>query len=233
MNKLFDTKMIYPMIAVILVIALFLLYKKQARQVKVSEFGKYQGYSKEIYNGNKRISDYLTLSNGTRLAYNLIVPTKRGVPASEALPVLFKYTPYLRTFTIFDKNGKNIIADLVGLGWKEKAYLRIRYWFSDRGRLMGPLFRTRWLGNMVKHGYAVIVVERPGTGASFGTFDAQLGLVQEFLRCHLCAQGYGWPPMGMRIDDFHQNFSPAFSGKYFLKKDRKNLTNSGEVVNKN
>jgi len=25
---------------------------------------------------------------------------------------------------------------------------------------------------MVKHGYAVIVVERPGTGASFGTFDA-------------------------------------------------------------
>jgi putative CocE/NonD family hydrolase len=172
MNRLFDAKMIYPMIAVILAIALFLLYKKQAGQVKVSEFGKYQGYSKEIYDGNKRISDYLTLSNGTRLAYDLILPTKKGVPASEALPVLFKYTPYLRTFTIFDKNGKNIIADLVGLGWKEKAYLRIRYWFSDRGRLMDPLFRTRWLGNMVKHGYAVIVVERPGTGASFGTFDA-------------------------------------------------------------
>lgn len=46
--------------------------------------------------------------------------------------------------------------------------LRIRYWLSDQGRLMDPLFRTKWLQNMVKHGYAVIVVERPGTGASFG-----------------------------------------------------------------
>jgi putative CocE/NonD family hydrolase len=34
--------------------------------------------------------------------------------------------------------------------------------------LMDPLMRTNWLRNMVRHGYAVIVVERPGTGASFG-----------------------------------------------------------------
>mgnify|MGYP001569694779 CR=1 FL=1 len=172
MNKLFDTKMIYLIIGVILVIALFLLYKKLAGQAKVSEFGKYQGYSKEIYGGNKRISDYLTLSNGTRLAYDLILPTKKGVPASERLPVLFKYTPYLRTFTIFDRNGKNIIADLFDLSWMEKAMLRIRYWLSDRGRYMDPLFRTKYLKNMLKHGYAVIVVERPGTGASFGVMDA-------------------------------------------------------------
>jgi len=163
-----NAKMIYSIIGAVLIIALLLLYNKQAGQVKVSEFGKYQGYSEAIYDGNKRISDYLTLSNGTRLAYDLFLPTKNGVPASEPLPALFKYTPYLRTFTIFDKNGKNIIASLFSLSWKERAMLRIRYWLSDQGRLMDPLFRTKWLQNMVKHGYAVIVVERPGTGASFG-----------------------------------------------------------------
>src|SRR3972149_8402592 len=36
---------------------------------------------------------------------------------------------------------------------------------------MDPLSRTKWLGNMVQHGYAVIVVERPGTGASFGRLN--------------------------------------------------------------
>jgi len=173
MSRLINAKMIYPLIAVILVIALFFIYKRIVGKGKVSEFGKYQGYSEAIYDGNKRISDYLTLSNGTRLAYDLILPTKNGVLASEPLPVLFKYTPYLRTFTIFDKDGKNLITFFVDLKWYEKAMLRIRYWLYDRGHLMDPLMRTKWLGNMVKHGYAVIVVERPGTGASFGIANKQ------------------------------------------------------------
>lgn len=168
MISVIHTKIIYILIAVVIVTVLFLLYKKQARQAKVSEFGKYQGYSEATYDGNKRISDFLTLSNGTRLAYDLILPTRKGVPAHEPLPVLFKYTPYLRTFTIFDKDGKNLITFFVDLKWYEKAMLRIRYWLSDQGHLMDPLMRTKWLGNMVEHGYAVIVVERPGTGASFG-----------------------------------------------------------------
>ena len=135
---------------------------------RVSGFGKYQGYSEAIYDGNKRISDYLPLSSGVKLAYDLILPTKKDAPASEPLPVLFKYTPYLRTFTVFDKDGKNLITPILDLKWYEKAMLRIRYWLSDQGTLMGPLFRTKWLQNMVKHAYVVIVVERPGTGASYG-----------------------------------------------------------------
>ena len=151
MATLIHVKMLYPLIAVFLLIALFSMYKGIARQARLSEFGKYQGYSKAIYSGSQRISDYLTLSDGRRLAYDLILPTKKGVPAGEPLPVLFKYTPYLRTFTIFDKNGKNIIADLFSLGWKERAMLRIRYWLYDRGHLMDPLFRTKWLKDMLKH----------------------------------------------------------------------------------
>jgi hypothetical protein len=171
MASLVHTRAVYLLFAVIIVSVLFWLHKKPAQHAKVSEFGKYQGYSEKIYDGTQRVSDYLTLPDGRRLAYDLILPTKKGVPANQPLPVLFKYTPYLRTFTIFDKNGKNIIADLFNLGWKERAMLRIRYWLYNRGHLMDPLFRTKWLKDMLNHGYAVVVVERPGTGASFGVAD--------------------------------------------------------------
>jgi len=167
------------LIVVVVAVVLLFLYKRQAGREKVSRFGKYQGYSEPVYDGNERRSDYLTLSNGTRLAYDLILPTKKGVPAGKPLPVLFKYTPYLRTFTIFDKAGNNIIADLFHLGWKERAYLRIRYWLGKRGNLMDAVFRTKYLENMLKHGYAVIVVERPGTGASFGVMNASFEGVPE------------------------------------------------------
>jgi hypothetical protein len=52
-------------------------------QKMVSEFGKYQGYSQKLYDGYKRSSDLLTLSDGTQLAYDLYQPTKKGVPASQ------------------------------------------------------------------------------------------------------------------------------------------------------
>ena len=143
----------------------------EAREPRVSARGRYLGFSSAIYNGSERRSDYLTLAGGVRLAYDLILPTKNRVPATERLPVLFKYTPYLRTFTVFDASGRNILAELFDMGWKARAWLRLRYWLSSRGRVMDPLMRTPWLERLLKHGYAVIVVERPGTGASFGRSD--------------------------------------------------------------
>ena len=135
----------------------------EAREPRVSERGRYLGFSSAIYNGSERRSDYLALAGGVRLAYDLILPTKNHVPATELLPVLFKYTPYLRTFTVFDASGRNILAELFDMGWKARAWLRLRYWLSSRGRVMDPLMRTPWLELLLKHGYAVIVVERPGT----------------------------------------------------------------------
>lgn len=161
-------KMLYPLIAVTIVIALVYVHKKSVAQPKVSEFGKYQGYSEAIYDGTQRLSDYLTLSNGTRLAYDLILPTKGGVPADRPLPVLFKYTPYLRTYILYDKDGKNMVADLYRWSEEEQDYVRKHSRVDDRGHMLDPLLRNRYLGDMVKCGYAVVVVERPGTGASFG-----------------------------------------------------------------
>jgi hypothetical protein len=210
------------LILVVVVVALFFLYKRQAGREKVSRFGKYQGYSEALYDGNERRSDYLTLSNGTRLAYDLYLPTKKGVPADKPLPVLFKYTPYTRAFTIFDKDGKNIIADLFNLGWKEKAYLRVRYWFGKRGNLMDAVFRTKYLERMLKHGYAVVVVERPGTGASFGVMNASFEVgakeVDEILNW-IAAQNWCDGNIGMYGDSFQAmiQFSAAATSNPHLK----------------
>jgi len=193
------------LIIIIVIAALFILYQGQAGREKISRFSKYQGYSEAVYEGYQRRSEYLTLSNGTRLAYDLILPTKKGVPAKGPLPTLFKYTPYNRTFTIFDKDGNNIIAGLFNLSWKERAYLRVRYWFDKQGHLMDPIFRTKYLKNMLKHGYAVIVVERPGTGASFGVMNASFEVgakeVDEILNW-IAAQEWCNGNIGMYGDSF-------------------------------
>lgn len=165
----------YAAATLALLVALSLIYfvRPLNAPAKISTFGKYRGYSAATYDGTRRTSDYLTLSDGTRLAYDLILPTRDGVVADHPLPVLFKYTPYLRAFTIFDKNGNNIIAPLFRLSWFERTFLRVRYWLNPgSGRFMDAVFRDKWLGRMLRHGYAVVVVERPGTGASFGKLDA-------------------------------------------------------------
>lgn len=150
----------------------FFVYTRPAKQPVVSKFGRYQGYTENAYDGAKRVSDYLTLSDGTRLAYDLILPTKGGILSDKPLPALFKYTPYGRAWTVFDKNGKNNLAALGVLPWYYDPLLRFRAWVAPHGNVMDALFRTKWLGDMVKSGYAVVVVERPGTGASFGKLVA-------------------------------------------------------------
>jgi predicted acyl esterase len=91
-----------------------------------------------------------------------------GIVADKPLRVLFKYTPYGRTWTIFDKKCNFLLGNFVDFPTKVMA--RIRYWvMGEQGRFMDPLWRDRWLGPVVKHGYIVVSVDRPGTGASFSS----------------------------------------------------------------
>ena len=222
MENLKSKVVLILLVIIVVAVTLYFFHKRQAGSKKVSHFGQYQGYSEAVYDGNQRRSEYLKLSNGTLLAYDLFLPTKKGVPADKPLPVLFKYTPYLRTFTIFDKDGNNIIAGLFNLGWKEKAYLRVRYWFDQRGNLMDAVFRTKYLKNLLTHGYAVIVVERPGTGASFGIMNASFEVgakeVNEILNW-IAAQKWCNGNIGMYGDSFQAmiQFAAATAGNPHLK----------------
>jgi len=196
--------------------------KGQVRQETVSRFGTYQGYTDEVYDGTQRVSDYLALSDGTRLAYDLILPTKRGVPANKPLPVLFKYTPYMRAWTVFDKNGKSNIAELEALPWYAEALLRLRSRFAPHGNILDPLWRTKWLGGIVKSGYALVVVERPGTGASFGTysgFDADMARESDEILNWMAAQQWCDGNIGMYGDSAQAQvqFAAASTGNPHLK----------------
>ncbi len=164
----FKYKRLAPFFIVLMLLASGGVYLKLDHHEVVSEFGKYQGFSEAVYDGTRRTSDYLTLSDGTRLAYDLIIPTKKGILANQPLPVVFSYTPYGRTWTIFDENNHFLVGDLVDLPTKMMAH--IRYWIlGDQGRMMDPLFKDPWLGSVVKHGYIIVSVDRPGTGASFSS----------------------------------------------------------------
>jgi putative CocE/NonD family hydrolase len=189
---------------------------------KVSQFGQYQGYSEAIYDGYKRQSHYMTLGDGTKLAYDLYLPTKDGTPTDGSLPTLFKYTPYLRTFTIFDEDGNFLLEELYDLVWYEKAMLRIRYKTSDQGHLMDSVFNTEWLKPMLEHGYAVVVVERPGTGASFGVMDPsfEVGAEQaDEILDWIAAQSWCDGNIGMYGDSWQAmiQFAAASTGNPHLK----------------
>ena len=140
----------------------------RAAPERVSRLGEYVGYSMPDYDGHVRHSGYLTLDGGTRLAYDLLRPVRDGVPATDPLPVLLMHTPYLRVLKVVD-DGRILGAELFGLGWFERTFLWFRSKLSKDGHLLDQAFLVRWLGEMLRHGYAVVAVERAGTGASTGS----------------------------------------------------------------
>ena len=64
---------------------------------QVSEFGVYEGYSEERFDGWVRSSQYLEVRDGTKLAVDIVRPTMAGAPTDEPLPVIWTHSRYHRT----------------------------------------------------------------------------------------------------------------------------------------
>ena len=111
--------------AVMLLVIVSTACSGNSKTTKISEFGQYQGYSQTMYDGSKRTSHYLILASGTRLACDLFLPTKKGVSSAERLPVLFKYTPYDRAWSLFGQDGHDYFCDLAPV-WYCDAAMRVR-----------------------------------------------------------------------------------------------------------
>jgi hypothetical protein len=62
----------------------------------ISEFGKYEGYSEPIYDEWVRASRYLEMSDGVKLAMDIIRPAKNGRAVEEPLPTVWNYYRYNR-----------------------------------------------------------------------------------------------------------------------------------------
>ena len=143
---------------------------------QVSRLGAYRGYSEAIYDGYVRRSDYLALADGKKLAYDVLLPTRGGVPTSEPLPVLFMHTTYLRAMKMVE-DGHVVFDELFDVGWVAKVFLRLRAAFKKDGHIGDQVFRNRWLKRLIQHGYVVVAVERSGTGASEGKISASFAEV--------------------------------------------------------
>ena len=119
---------------------------------KVSAPFRYAGYTAPEYRGWTKSSFFVPMSDGVKLAVDLIVPADG--PVRKSFPVIFIYNPYDRSYIDPD------------MRWWEKAYLWVRWGLS--GPVLDQMIydENRYL---VSHGYAIVVADMRGTGASFGS----------------------------------------------------------------
>jgi putative CocE/NonD family hydrolase len=110
-----------------------------AGENRVSEPGRYEGYSEALFDGWQRSSQYVTVRDGTRIAVDILRPTKGGVVHQEPLPVIWENRRYHRAS--LDPNG-DVVTQL------------------DR--------QDHPMRKVVLHGYVFAVADVRGAGASFG-----------------------------------------------------------------
>lgn len=114
---------------------------------KVSRPGHYKGYSEIQYDGWKRSSQYVAVSDGTKLAMDIFRPTDKGEVVTTPLPVIFIFTPYGRGMSVFKGVGGNSINLFTPVG---------SYFFQGG------------LTKLLKYGYVIACADVRGLGASFG-----------------------------------------------------------------
>ena len=112
----------------------------QVVKQKISEPGRYEGYSEPLYDGWQRNSVYVTVRDGTKIAMDIFRPTLQGRLHSEALPVI----------------------------WEHRRYQRASQ--DENGRISSQLDRPDHpMRKVVLYGYIYAVAAVRGSGASFGT----------------------------------------------------------------
>jgi putative CocE/NonD family hydrolase len=63
---------------------------------RLSQPGRYEGYSQPLYDGRSATSQYITMRDGTKLAALILRPTQDGKPVSDLLPVVWTHNCYHR-----------------------------------------------------------------------------------------------------------------------------------------
>ncbi len=119
---------------------------------RVSNHLKYSGYSESEFSGFAKESLFVTMKDGTDLAVDIFLP--RGGPKVNRFPAIFVFTPYGRSY-IHTK-----------LKWYEKLIARF-----TKGT-PGPVFDWSTRDDVklfLSHGYAFVIADMRGTGASFGS----------------------------------------------------------------
>ncbi len=117
---------------------------------RVSEFGRYEGYSVERFDGWETTSRYVEMRDGVKLAVDVTRPTKDGVVTDEPLPVIWTHSRYHR-------NPRVVIQMISGMDEPAPVESNVDI-FSG-------------LQVLVRHGYVIAAAGVRGSGASFGRFE--------------------------------------------------------------
>ena len=118
---------------------------------KTSKLFEYAGYSKKAYDDYKKTTYLVEMSDGVKLAVDVYLPAKG--PAQDKFPAVLEFTPYSRAFInamfkpLEKKHTKNMMD---GKG----AEIPMPFCFSKL---------------LIEHGYALIIADIRGSGASFGS----------------------------------------------------------------
>ena len=157
--------LIYVLLAMVLVIVTspFVFAAKEAAQTspagtvtdtsreRVSEHLNYSGYSAPEYESFSKETSFVTMRDGTKVAVDVFLP-KDG-PKHSKFPAIFIFTPYGRSYLHPQ------------MAWYEKIAARI-----NKGT-WGPVFDYSTKDDIklfLSHGYAIVVADMRGSGASYG-----------------------------------------------------------------
>lgn len=110
---------------------------------RISEFGRYEGWSKELYDEWVTTSQYVEMHDGVRLAVDVTRPAKNGIAVDKPYPLV----------------------------WTHSRYHRNPASFMGNPRIRSDVDVNPALQRLVRHGYVVAGVGVRGSGASFGRFE--------------------------------------------------------------
>jgi len=122
---------------------------------KISSPFEYRGYSFPEYEGIKKHSEYVEMSDGVKLAVDIYRPTSG--PDQESFPVVMEYTPYSRAFV----DPKNSLIRRIF----RKFALKSNDPVID---LLDGLGLVKPLKQLISHGYVFVRADIRGSGASYG-----------------------------------------------------------------
>ncbi|MCU0845145.1 MAG: CocE/NonD family hydrolase [Spirochaetes bacterium] len=149
-------------LTVIICLGAVLLCLRDAPDLKLSSSPGFEpeGISPAEYTGYRKESRYLTMPDGVKLAVDFFIPSEG--PEKKRFPVIFEYSPYNRASVYFN------------LSLKMKVLSK---WYTGT---WGPIFdasKKRISRQLIARGYAYVIADMRGTGASFGAhipLDPQL-----------------------------------------------------------
>lgn len=190
---------------ILLALVAFIIYTpgKEIQLNTGPEF-EYAGLS-DVKNGEyKKLREYITLSDGTKLAITSLVPTNSD---QEEFPVILMYSPYTSSLVV------------PGMSWIDR--LGSKYYIGQWGPVYESIDFNR-LNVFTSNGYAIAFVDMRGTGSSTGysgPFDTAFKNDAEEILAWIAEQPWSNQKIGMMGQSYlgWSQFAAASTKSPYLK----------------